>query len=161
MKKLQVLFGCALGLCAILAPTMIPSDAVASNDSSTIGTTTGTTALATGLVIDIKPRSERNPINLRSRGVIPVAILGSELFDVTTIDGSTLAFGPSGAGIAHRNGPHFGDVNDDGHLDLVAHFRTQQTGIQKGDTEACLTGQTIDGMSVCGCDTIVTVGKKN
>jgi hypothetical protein len=36
--------------------------------------------------VDIKPRSCRNPFNVRKKGVLPVAILGTEDFDVTQID---------------------------------------------------------------------------
>lgn len=36
--------------------------------------------------VDIKPQSCPNPLNVRDRGVLPVAILGTEEFDVTTID---------------------------------------------------------------------------
>ena len=43
--------------------------------------------------IDIKPGSDPNSINTRSNGVVPVAILGSATFDVTTIDVTTLTFG--------------------------------------------------------------------
>ncbi|GAI42690.1 unnamed protein product, partial [marine sediment metagenome] len=38
------------------------------------------------VAIDIEPTSCPNPLNVRSRGVLPVAILGSEDFGVTTID---------------------------------------------------------------------------
>ena len=37
-------------------------------------------------IFDIKPGSCPNPINLNNKGLIPVAILGSEIFDLTTID---------------------------------------------------------------------------
>ncbi|UCE02214.1 MAG: T9SS type A sorting domain-containing protein [Candidatus Latescibacterota bacterium] len=40
--------------------------------------------------LDLKPTSCPNPLNPRSNGVYPAAILGSELLDVTTIDVSTL-----------------------------------------------------------------------
>ena len=35
--------------------------------------------------IDIKPGSCQSPLNVRSRGVLPVAILGTEGFDVESI----------------------------------------------------------------------------
>ena len=47
--------------------------------------------------IDIKPTSCPNPLNLKSKGVLPVAILGTENFDVTQIDPTTVRlafFGP-------------------------------------------------------------------
>jgi hypothetical protein len=40
--------------------------------------------------VDIRPGSCKNPVNRVSRGVLPVAILGSEYFDVETIDPSSI-----------------------------------------------------------------------
>ncbi|NIO33178.1 MAG: hypothetical protein GTN75_15485 [Gemmatimonadetes bacterium] len=40
--------------------------------------------------IDIKPGSCRNPVNVRSRGVLPMAILGTADFDVTQVDPKSL-----------------------------------------------------------------------
>jgi hypothetical protein len=105
--------------------------------------------------IDIKLGSDR--IAPRSAGVIPVAILTTETFDATTVSPITVRFGPAGASLEHRLG-HVEDVDSDGDLDLVLHFRTQETGIQCGDTVAPLTGQAFDGRPLRGADSIVTVG---
>lgn len=111
--------------------------------------------------IDIKPGSDPNSINLKSKGVIPVAILGSDSFDVTTVDVTTLEFGPDGASPAHDltdpvvYADHFQDVNEDGFMDLVCHFRTKDTGIGSLDITATLT----DGTIFTGDDSVNIVGK--
>jgi hypothetical protein len=40
--------------------------------------------------VDIKPQSCPNPLNVKSRGVLPAAILGTADFDVTTVDLSSI-----------------------------------------------------------------------
>jgi hypothetical protein len=107
--------------------------------------------------VDVKPGSDSNSINPFSRGVVPVVIFGSEDLEVADIDLTTLAFGPDEALPAHGVGGHHGDVNADGFSDLVAHFRTEEAGIEFGDTESCLSGETLDGQFFEGCDTIQTV----
>ena len=87
----------------------------------------------------------------------PVAILGSETFDVTDVDVTTLAFGPNGASLAHRNGPHPKDADHDGLADLLAHFLTEEAGIAFGDAEACVAGALLDGTPFEGRDNIRTV----
>ena len=67
-------------------------------------------------------------------------------------------FGPNGATESHGRG-HIEDVDNDGDDDLVLHFRTRETGIAKGDTDACLVGKTFGGDDIAGCDAIRTVGK--
>ncbi len=112
--------------------------------------------------IDIKPGSYPNSINLGSNGVIPVSILGLESFDVSLVDPSTVVFGPAGANMAHSNAHLLEDVNDDGFIDMILHFRTQETGIQPEDTIACLAGELFDGRSIenCGSIRIVPPGEE-
>jgi hypothetical protein len=110
----------------------------------------------TTVEIDIKPGSDTNPINPFSRGVIPVTILTSEDFDALTVDEDSVLFGPAEAEKRHRQA-HVADVDSDGDLDLLLHFRTQETGIALGDTEACVIGQTYDGVPIEGCDSVRTV----
>jgi hypothetical protein len=38
------------------------------------------------IAIDIKPQSCPNPVNVKSKGVLPVAILGTDIFDVNDVD---------------------------------------------------------------------------
>jgi hypothetical protein len=130
------------------------------------------------VTIDIKPGSDSNSINCKGNpGVIPVAVLTTDTFDALTIDHTTVRFGPGEAAEFHvRKGPnpngngklsvkspsgvpkrHEEDVDHDGDLDLVFHFARAETGIVCGDTEAVLTGQTFDGQSIFGSDTIRTV----
>jgi len=113
---------------------------------------------STPVTIDIKPGSDPNSVNPRSNGVIPVAVLGSIDFDATQVDYSTVTFGPDGAAPAHDG--HVEDVDDDGYMDAVFHFRTQETGIVCGDTEATLNGEIFDGTLITGTDTVNTVGCK-
>jgi hypothetical protein len=108
------------------------------------------------VTIVIKPDDEPTPINLaKKKGVVPVAVLGSADFDASTIDDSTLRFGHYGTEqvITHKKA-HPDDINGDGYMDLVSHYDLDGTGILVGDTEACLSGKTSDGIYFKGCDTI-------
>jgi hypothetical protein len=107
--------------------------------------------------IDIKPGNDVNRLNPSSRGMVSVAILGAEGFDVTDIDTMTLAFGPEAARPAHAINENHRDLDADGFPDLLAQFRVDESGIEIGDTEACLRGETLDSRFFEGCDTIQTV----
>lgn len=108
------------------------------------------------ITIDIKPGSDPNSINPFSKGRIPVAILADDGFDVTSVNATTVRFGQTGieAELVHYA---FDDVDDDGDIDMICHFRTQETGIAPGDTEATLTANTIDGTFISATDSIRTV----
>ena len=117
--------------------------------------------------LDIKPGSDSNPIRPSGRGSLPVAILGSDAFDVDGIDGTTLAFARLGAAPKHDLSDaetfenHLDDVNGDGLMDLVSHYRTEDTGIEPGDPEACMTGETLGGAPFEGCDSIRTLTRQH
>lgn len=111
------------------------------------------------VAIDIKPGSSPNSINPRSNGVIPVAILSTGAFDATTVAPLSVKFGPNQATESHNKG-HLEDVDNDGDLDLVLHFRNQNTGIQCGDSSVHLTGFTFGAQAVTGSDSIKTTGCK-
>ena len=105
-----------------------------------------------GVLIDVKPGSDPNSTNLGSTGVIPVAVLTTNPFDAATIDPATVDF--EGASPVHDR---LEDVDGDSDLDLIMHFRTQDTNIADDATEACLTGETFSGQPIEGCDTIRVV----
>jgi hypothetical protein len=111
------------------------------------------------IAIDIKHGSDTNSVNPKSKVVIPVAVLGSTDFDAMQVDLTKVAFGPGGAKPAHNG--HVEDVNEDGFMDMMFHFRTQESEIICGDTEATLTGELYDGTQVAGTDTVNTVGCKD
>ncbi len=109
--------------------------------------------------LDVMPGSPQNALNPRSRGVIPVAVMSSEAFDPATIDPKTVRFGRKGSEAAPVH-VSLENLDGDGYVDLVLHFRTQETGIACGDTSAILTGATVSGERVRGGDAIRTVGCK-
>jgi hypothetical protein len=91
--------------------------------------------------VDIKPASFPNPLNLKSKGVLPVAICGTEDFDVTTIDPETirltmedvaegvppLRWSYEDVATPYEGEPCSGhDLAGDGYLDLTLKFKTQE-----------------------------------
>ena len=109
-------------------------------------------------IIDIKPGSDPNGVNPRSKGVIPVAVLGSIAFNATLVDFSTVVFGPGGASPVHDG--HVEDINGDFFDDMVFHFKISETGIACGDSDATLSGEIFGGDSVAGTDAVKTAGCK-
>jgi hypothetical protein len=109
-----------------------------------------------GVAIAVNPGSYPAPINPGSNGVVPVAVLGTVGFDVTTVDPSTLTFGPTGVETTVR-ACNIEDVNNDGQLDLVCQFLGGSIAFQAGDRNAVLRGKTTNGIPILGTEQIVTV----
>jgi FG-GAP repeat protein len=113
------------------------------------------------VLINVKPESFPNVVNLANRGVLPVGILGGADFPVDQIDLSSLRFGPDRASPAHDPIVDFDNLNDvnlDGYRDLVVHFRTQDLGLDCETESLVLSGETLSGQLFQGADTIVIVG---
>ena len=112
------------------------------------------------VTIDIKPGSEPNYFNNDGHGVIPVAILGSQDFDVTTIDaGSVMLQGLAVKAVGKSNKllAHYEDVDSDGYDDLVVQIEDDDLVFEEGDTTATVTGNLNNGMPIQGSDTICIV----
>ena len=110
--------------------------------------------------IDIRPGNDNNPINLKSNGILPVAIFGDEEFDVYDIDLSSLSLDgalPKQKGKSGKVGV-FKDVNDDGLTDLLLHFELGGLDVAGDASELILEGLLNDGMAFTGSDAIRLVG---
>ena len=105
--------------------------------------------------IDIKPGSDQNSINLKSRGVVPVAILTTDDFDAATIDPASVTF--AGAAPVRWN---LEDVDNDGYDDMILHFRTQELDLDQDSTEATLTAHLLTQAIVSGTDEVRIVSSK-
>lgn len=113
-------------------------------------------------LIDIKPGSYPNAVNLGSHGRIPVAILSSIAFDATTLDPSLTYLAGAGVSIRGKGDNYMvseEDVDGDGLVDLVVHVYTEN--LDPGsfqDGYACLVGFTDDwSVEVVGWDEITVV----
>jgi N-acetylneuraminic acid mutarotase len=111
--------------------------------------------------IDIKPGSSPNKINLKSAGVVDVAILSSATFDATQVDPATVTLTASTVRLRGRSDKYscnVRDVNHDGKPDLVCRVKAADEPMLKaGSTSAVLTGRTFSGQGIQGVDTIQIV----
>jgi parallel beta-helix repeat protein len=140
-------------------------------------------------ILDIKPGSCPNPANVRSRGAVPMAIVGSESFDVTEIVIDSLALTRAdGVGevvtpISRRSGrtgsiedvatPFNGqvcechDLAGDGIDDLVLKFSTQDLANllelnserRRASVTLTLSGSLVDGTEFEASDCVVVTGR--
>jgi hypothetical protein len=127
------------------------------------------------VAVDIKPANCPNPLNVKSKGVLPVAILGSVDFDVQDIDVASIRLAgidPNRSGYEDVATPVL-DSNDcncteegpDGFLDLTLKFNTQRIveaigDVNDGDVlEPELTGVLFDGTPIEGADCILIRGR--
>lgn len=113
------------------------------------------------VVIDVSPKDPTNVVNLNRGGTVTVAILTTDTFNATTIDPLTVCFGDADAPSErtcteqHVTG-HLEDVNKDKRPDLLLHFTVEDTGIDMGDTSACMRAKTTAGVGLFGCEAITT-----
>ena len=101
------------------------------------------------VTLDVKPGSCPNPVNVRSQGVTPVAIIGSDAFDIDQLDvASILLEGVAPLRVsredvstpysARRAGPDCRDCSAaeaDGTVDLTLKFDTQELVAALGEVE--------------------------
>jgi len=109
--------------------------------------------------IDVKPSNGASCVNPDANGVIPVAIMGSALFDVASIDPLTVAL--EGAEVRVRgkssNYGTFKDVDGDGYIDLLLQIENN-IALGEGQSNVTLTGFTFGGGDeIVGSDSICIV----
>jgi len=78
-------------------------------------------------MIDIKPGSDPNSINLKNNDLLPVAVLGSESLDVHTIIPDTIMLGmvdlaTRGSAKAPKLAYSYENINSDNYMDIMAFF---------------------------------------
>ena len=127
--------------------------------------------------VDIKPHSWPNPINIKSRGVLPVAVLGTEFFDVETIDPSSILlvgieslrsrYEDVAAPVTNPSPGEYNTDGPDGFLDLVLQFDTQEIIAVLGEVNdgdeliLTLTGMLQDETEIEGSDIILIRDKSS
>lgn len=119
--------------------------------------------------IDIKPGSDRNLINLKSKGKLQVAILTTNEFDVLDIDDDTLRFGDPELVNVPSDGVMpvkivLADVDDDGDQDLLLFFSVldliESGALDEESVCAKVTGATLDDAAIEGTDFVLIKEKK-
>ncbi len=124
--------------------------------------------------LDIKPCSWPNPYNVKSQGVLPVAVLGTAEFDVSEIDpGTILLEGVAPlrwekcdvVGIAPVDACNVTEEGPDGFVDLTLKFDKPEITAALGEVNdgdelvLTLTGNLFSGLPIEGDDCIVILKK--
>ncbi len=129
-----------IDLCLACGANTITAIATATDGTQGSDEVTVTRICEIEVPVDIKPTSCPNPLNPKSNGVIPVAILGTADFDVTQIDPASIRLEgvePVRWGLADVATPYYpfrgkqecSDCNEmgpDGFTDLTLKFKTQE-----------------------------------
>ena len=115
-------------------------------------------AAAETVAVDVTPGDPRNFVEVTAPNVaVPVAILTTTEFDATTVDKTTLRFGP---GLAVPDSNYFAlaekDVDSDGDIDLEVVFPVGGTGLGCADDTAPLSGATAGGIPISGTAAVET-----
>lgn len=106
--------------------------------------------------IDVRPGGFPNPINRRSAGGTPVAILGSALIDVRQIILSTIELERAPV-LNRRNGSPMAaisDIDGDGFPDLVVHVVTALIDAHTADPDVAVVAKTSGGKTLIGMDVV-------
>lgn len=128
------------------------------------------------VALDIKPGSCPNPVNTKSKGVLPVAILGTDALDVLEVDVASIRLegvAPIRSSVEDVSTP-VSDGQDecdcttegpDGFDDLTLKFKTQEIiaalgPLNDGEViELTLTGELFDGTPIEGQDCVLVLQK--
>ena len=98
--------------------------------------------------IDVKPGSDTNPVNCKSKGVTPIAILMDQA-GLEAIDVSNLQL--NGVAVTEKHGKvHLEDEDEDGVVDFgVVHILTQDVcnapGVENGSVSVTLSDGSFEG----------------
>lgn len=88
------------------------------------------------IAIDIKPGSDPNSINLKSKGVVPLALISTADFDATSVfEGEPVVIFEGATALRWA----IEDVNGDGIDDVILHFETQDLDLDGNSTQGELT----------------------
>ncbi|MBY5991165.1 thrombospondin type 3 repeat-containing protein [Ferrimonas balearica] len=111
------------------------------------------------IVIDIKPESADNTINLGSNGVVPVGIFSSPDFDATEIDPLSVTLANAGVRLKGKGTPQFSltDLNGDGLLDIEVKVETSALELTAQSQIAALTANTFSGLALRGQDEVLII----